>query len=187
MIEALAHRGPDDIGIGWSTSALFGATRLAIRGLTGGRQPFRDPASGVVAVCNGEIDNSGELKTWLLDRGRPVEDISDKAILPNLYLELGEMCVKELEGAFALAVWDPRSGCLLLARDRAGERPLFYIAEKGLVRFANEISSLATDRSLSLHLDLQALRYYLRYGSFASPQTPFEEISKVPAGQPGGD
>jgi len=180
MIESLAHRGPDDIGIGRSTSAFFGATRLAIRGITGGRQPFRDPASGVVAVCNGEIDNSGELKAWLLDRGRPVEDKSDAAILPNLYLELGEKCVEELAGAFALAIWDPRSGCLLLARDRAGERPLFYVAEKGLVRFANEIAALATDRSLSLHPDLQALRHYLRFGSFVSPQTPFEEIRKVP-------
>jgi asparagine synthase (glutamine-hydrolysing) len=180
MIEALAHRGPDEIGIGRSTSAFFGATRLAIRGVTGGRQPFRDPASGIVAVCNGEIDNSNELKARLLNLGRPVEDISDTAILPNLYLELGERCVEELVGAFALAIWDPRKECLLLARDRAGERPLFYIVEKGLVRFATEIAALTTDRLLPLHPDLQALRYYLRFGSFVSPLTPFGEIRKVP-------
>jgi asparagine synthase (glutamine-hydrolysing) len=180
MIEALAHRGPDDIGTGRGPSVFFGATRLAIRGPSGGKQPFRDAASGVVAVCNGEIDNSASLRSWLRDRGRSVEDVTDVAVLPHLYLELGEKCVEELVGAFALAIWDPRQRCLWLARDRAGERPLFYTVENGLIRFATEIAALAQDAAYPLSPDLPALREYLRFGSFASPQTPFREIRKVP-------
>jgi asparagine synthase (glutamine-hydrolysing) len=180
IVKALAHRGPDDVGTARQESVLFGATRLTIRGPSGGRQPFRDTASGVMAVCNGEIDNSASLKNWLRDRGRPVADVTDVAVLPQLYLELGESFVEELVGAFALAIWDPRERCLLLARDRAGERPLFYTVENGLVRFATEIAALAQDTSQPLTPDLEALRGYLRFGSFASPQTPFREIRKVP-------
>jgi asparagine synthase (glutamine-hydrolysing) len=179
MIEALTHRGPDDLGTDRGPSAILGATRLAIRGLAGGKQPFKDEETGVVAVCNGEIDNSRELKEWLARRGRPVSDATDVVVILGLYLELGERCVDELCGAFALAIWDPRSRSLLLARDRAGERPLFYHIEDGLVRFATEIAALAQDQAPGLTPDLPAIARFLRFGSFVSPQTPFREIRKV--------
>jgi len=110
MVQALAHRGPDDSGVEEGAAAIFGATRLAIRGLIHGHQPLRDPSSGVIVVCNGEIDNHVELRAWLLERGHRVESDTDIAVIPGLYLHLGEAFVERLTGVFAIAVWDPRVG-----------------------------------------------------------------------------
>ncbi len=107
MLQALSHRGPDDVGLNATESAVLGATRLAIRGGEDGRQPLVDAASGVMAVCNGEIDNHKELRRWLADRGRPVQQATDVAVIPGMYLELGAAFVEKLVGAFAIAVWDP--------------------------------------------------------------------------------
>src|SRR3954471_14572173 len=88
MMKALAHRGPDDAGVASSDTAVLGATRLAIRGLTSGKQPIVHSESGVVVVCNGEIDNHREVRKWLAERGRHVTQETDVAVLPELYLEL---------------------------------------------------------------------------------------------------
>jgi asparagine synthase (glutamine-hydrolysing) len=183
MVDALAHRGPDDSGLHGTSAAVLGATRLAIRGLADGRQPMVDPGSGVVVVCNGEIDNHGSLRSWLAARGRPVASATDVAVVPGLYLELGDRFVEQLSGVFAIAIWDPRQSRLLLARDRAGERPLFYYREGGTVRFATEISALSVDPSLRLSPDRGALARYVRFGYFAAPETPFSQIRKVAPGE----
>src|ERR1051326_9138336 len=94
MMKALAHRGPDDSGLASSDTAVLGATRLAIRGLASGKQPIIHSDSGVIAVCNGEIDNHRELRSWLAERGRHVELETDIAVIPELYLELGESFVE---------------------------------------------------------------------------------------------
>ncbi len=179
MLEALAHRGPDDVGHRVSGAAVLGATRLAIRGLAGGRQPLWDQASGVIAVCNGEIDNHAELRTWLRSRGRAVEPDVDIAVIPGLYVELGDAFVERLAGAFAIAVWDPRSARLVLARDRAGERPLFFTSGRDVTRFATEIAALAADSAQALTPDPAALSRFLRYGYFEAPTSPFAEVRKV--------
>jgi asparagine synthase (glutamine-hydrolysing) len=182
MLQALSHRGPDDTGIASSDSAMLGATRLAIRGKYDGNQPMVDAESGVVAVCNGEIDNHQELRRWLEDRGRPVRHATDVAVIPGLYLELGDAFVGKLTGAFAIAVWDPRKQLVILARDRAGERPLFFAHTNGETVFATEITGIVSGGKLSISLDQEALRRYLRFGFFASPDTPFANIQKVPPG-----
>ncbi len=179
MLQALAHRGPDDVGSKASGAAVLGATRLAIRGLAAGQQPLVDAASGVVAVCNGEIDNHRELRAWLEACGRRTPQETDIAVIPGLYLELGNAFVERLVGAFAIAVWDPRAGRLLLARDRAGERPLFFTAGAQHARFATEIAALAAVPELRLTPDLAALRAFLRFGYFESPTSPFGEVRKV--------
>ncbi len=183
MMEALAHRGPDDRGIEGGGDAVFGATRLAIRGGRDGRQPLVDPATGLLVVCNGEIDNHAELRAWLAARGRPVARESDIAVLPGLYLELGEAFVERVLGAFAIAIWDPRAKRLLLARDRVGERPLFHLEHEGRVHFATVIAALAADPELPLAADPEALRGYLRSGHFAAPVSPFAGVRKVAPGE----
>ncbi len=179
MLQALAHRGPDDVGSKPSGAAMLGATRLAIRGLAAGQQPLEDAASGVLAVCNGEIDNHRELRAWLEARGRRTPLETDIAVIPGLYAELGDAFVERLVGAFAIAVWDPRAGRLLLARDRAGERPLFFTADAQSARFATEIAALAAVPELRLTPDPAALRAFLRFGYFESPTSPFAEVRKV--------
>ena len=184
MLESLAHRGPDATCQLNAESVVFGVTRLAIRGVTERfNQPIADPESGVIAVCNGEIDNHHELSRYLAERGRPVQHKTDVAVIPGLYLEHGEAFAKRLVGAFAIAVWDPRHSRLTLVRDRAGERPLFYIRNQKEIIFATEIAALVSHGRLNVNLDQEALRKYLQFGIFPSPDTPFGEIRKVAPGE----
>jgi len=183
MLLSLAHRGPDDVGRVSTDSAVLGVTRLAIRGLSDANQPIVDEASGVVAICNGEIDNHQELRRWLAERGRPVRRTTDVAVIPGLYLELGEAFASRLIGAFAVAVWDPRERRLTLARDRAGERTLFYTQRGDEMTFATEIAALVAQKRLPISLDRNALLQYLQFGIFPAPDTPFAEIRKVAPGE----
>jgi len=179
MVEAVAHRGPDDQRTVQSGAAVLGAARLVIRGLQDGQQPMVHEGSGVVVVCNGEIDNHPELKAFLASHGRTVSAKNDVAVIADLYALLGAECVERLKGAFALAIWDPVRQQLLLARDRAGERPLFYAADENGVSFASEIASLVTALGRPLPKDMQGIRDYLQRGYFGAPQSPFRNIRKV--------
>ena len=179
MLARLTHRGPDGTWSAGDGQAALGAARLAIRGLDGGRQPFVDVETGVMAVCNGEIDNHHELRIWLESRGRFVEDSSDVAVLPGLYLELGEAFVERLIGAFALAVWDPRAGTLLLSRDRTGERPLFFTFDNEVVTFASQVAAIAAGLSGPAQPDAEALSRYLQLGHFPPPDSPLAGVEKV--------
>lgn len=184
MLRSLSHRGPDATSQVDTDLAVFGATRLAIRGLSDRlNQPMVDAASGVIAVCNGDIDNHRELRRWLAERRRPVQQETDVAVIPGLYLELGEAFAKRLVGAFAIAVWDPRSRRLTLVRDRAGERPLFYARNRNEIVFATEIAALVDHACFRVTLDQEALRKYLQFGIFPAPDTPFAEIRKVAPGE----
>jgi asparagine synthase (glutamine-hydrolysing) len=184
MLRSLSHRGPDATGQLDTDMAILGATRLAIRGLSDPlNQPMADAESGVIAVCNGEIDNYRELARWLADRGRPVQQETDVAVIPGLYLELGEAFARRLVGAFAIAVWDSRERRLTLVRDRAGERPLFYARNQNEIIFATEIAALVGHAGFQVTLDQEALRKYLQFGIFPSPDTPFGEIRKVSPGE----
>ncbi len=184
VLAALLHRGPEGHAMRGDGRAVFGATRLAIRGIAeDDLQPFLDPGSGVLVACNGEIDNHAELRRWLTRRGHGAIPASDVAVLPALYLELGDAFLERLVGAFALAVWDPRADRLLLARDRAGERPLFYAQRGAEVVFATELAALAADPRCALEPSVENLAGYLRFGLFEAPRTPFDGIEKVGPGE----
>ena len=179
MLQSLIHRGPDGSWVESDDFASFGMARLTIRGLVNGRQPMVDPASGVMVVCNGEIDNHLELRQWLLERGRTVDQDTDVAVLPGLYLELGENYVNHLVGAFAIAIWDPNKKQILLSRDRAGERPLFFRFSNGELLFASQLSAFAKSADEPLALNQEALTRYLQLGHFPAPESPFSGIQKV--------
>lgn len=183
LLQSLSHRGPD--GQAWLRSgrAMFGATRLAIRSPNDGMQPVLHEESGVIAVCNGEIDNHRTLRSWLAARGRSVTSAVDVAVLPALYLELGPDFVSRLEGPFAIALWDPHAGRLLLARDRAGEKSLFFAARPAGVRFASEIAALVRGDASLLALDETALAGYLDRGFFEAPRTPLADVRKLAPGE----
>jgi asparagine synthase (glutamine-hydrolysing) len=183
MLQALSHRGPDAVASVATDSAVLGMTRLTIRGLEAVSQPMVDAETGVVAVCNGELDNHHELRLWLQERGRPVRHKTDVAVIPGLFLELGENFLRKLVGAFAIAIWDPRTRTLTLARDRAGERHLFYTLFGNEVIFATELAALVPQVHPPTRLDQAGLRKYLQLGVFPSPDTPFAAIRKVAPGE----
>lgn len=183
MLDTLMHRGPDDSGIhAWQTGAVA-MTRLAIRGINDGKQPIVDAETGVVMACNGEIDNHQALRSWLKERGRDVVQSTDVAVIAPLYLELGEDFVKHLQGAFAIVIWDPRSNHLLLARDRAGERPLFYRQQGQEISFASLMSTLVAPGAQDVAICPTSIAGFLQYGYFAAPNSPLQNIQKVLPGE----
>jgi asparagine synthase (glutamine-hydrolysing) len=183
MLAALAHRGPDAAAHVATSTAILATARLAIRGIHDGTQPMHEAGSDLIVVCNGEIDNHHELRDWLTTRGRAVAQATDVAVLPGLYRELGENFADRLVGAFAVAIWDGDSRQLLLARDRVGERPLFYARQGDLVIFATEISAIMEARAVPSQIANEHLLEYLRSGIFLAPNTPFTEIQKVHPGE----
>ena len=182
-LERLRHRGPDEMNLASCGEGAIGATRLAIRGLESGSQPVVDPKTGIVVACNGEIDNHRELRAWLNGRGHVIPQETDIAVIPALYLEHGDAFPEHLIGAFAVAVWDPRAPRVVLARDRAGEKPLFFTVRGDEVVFASELAGLASDLDLPLEIDTEAIAGYLQRGCFIAPSTPFKGVSRVKPGE----
>ena len=183
MLHRLLHRGPDGQWIRGDDHAIFGMARLTIRGLTSGQQPMVDSDTGVMVVCNGEIDNHQTLRDFLAARGRPVTEDTDVAVLPGLYLELGSAFLEKLVGAFAIAIWDPRDQSLLLARDRAGERPLFFSRSEVAVSFGSQLSAMVRAENHPVQPDAEVLSRYLQLGYFPAPDSPLKDVSKVGPGK----
>src|SRR3989442_440039 len=122
--------------------ARLGARRLAIMDLTTGDQPFQSADGAVWMVCNGEIYNARELRTQATGWGYPFRSHGDIENIVPFYERYGRDAVGRLEGMFGLAIWDDRRQALILARDRAGEKPLFWTTVDGELRFASEIQAL---------------------------------------------
>src|SRR5262245_56270756 len=128
LVAALDHRGPDDRGTFFERGARVGLahTRLSIIDLSPrGHQPMRDPATGRAIVYNGELYNFRALRAELEARGHTFRSDSDTEVVLRLYIERGADMLARLDGMFALAIWDPRAGTVLLARDQMGIKPLY--------------------------------------------------------------
>ena len=129
-----------------------------------------------------EIYNDPELRRDLATRGHRFETRCDTEVIPHLYEEHGLGFVSRLNGMFAFAVFDMRENRLILGRDRAGEKPLYYLEQDGEVMFASEIKALLAHPRVNPQPDLRALTRYLLYGYFPAPHTPFAGVRKLPAG-----
>src|SRR4051812_6107466 len=154
MCEVIRHRGPDDEGIHVEPGVGLGMRRLSIIDLAGGRQPIHNEAKTIWVVFNGEIYNYQDLRTELERRGHVFYTSSDTESIVHAYEEWGEHAFRRLRGMFGIALWDDTTRTLLLARDRAGQKPVHYTEKAGRLYFASEIKSLlaagAVDPSLNL-------------------------------------
>jgi asparagine synthase (glutamine-hydrolysing) len=190
MGPMLRHRGPDGSGLLRRPHAIFGAERLRVVDLDPrADQPFVDPQGRLWLACNGEIYNSDELR--LRFPRYPFRSQSDVEVIIPLYLERGVEGLRDLSGMFALALWDESAQTLVLARDPAGEKPLFYGAVNGAVAFASEVHPLVDALGLPRTLDQDALSAFCALGYVPQPRTMFLSVRAVPAGsalvvQPGG-
>lgn len=182
MAESLRHRGPDGERIVGTARARLGARRLAIMDLTTGDQPFQSPDAAIWMVCNGEIYNAPELRREAAAWGYPFRSRGDIETIVPFYDRHGEGAVARLDGMFGLAVWDDRIGRLLLARDRAGEKPLFWTEREGEVRFASEIQALLAFPDQPRRVDRTALELYRALGYVPGPHTMFDGIHKLAPG-----
>jgi len=182
MSPTLAHRGPDADGAAARSSAILGCRRLAIVDVTGGAQPVANESGDVIAVCNGEIYNHTALRAELAARGHVFRSGSDAEVLPHLYEEHGIDFVQQLEGMFALAIWDDGRRRLVLARDRMGEKPLYHATVPQGLLFASEPKALLATGLLGREPDWHAVAAYLRRGWVPNPASAFAAIAKLPPG-----
>jgi asparagine synthase (glutamine-hydrolysing) len=183
MADRLAHRGPDDAGYHVTGPIGLASRRLSIIDLATGRQPISNEDGTVWVVLNGEIYNFVELRAELERRGHRFRTRTDTEVIVHLYEEKGPGLLADLRGMFAFAVWDRRQRRLLLARDRLGEKPLFYTHRPGrALLFASEMKSLLVDPDLRLSLNVAAVDQYLSLLYIPAPASIFREIAKLPAG-----
>jgi asparagine synthase (glutamine-hydrolysing) len=187
MTDTLAHRGPDgscvvELGTEAGPRLAFGFRRLSIIDLGAGARSYADESGQIRAICNGEIYNWPELEADLVRRGHRFETRCDTEVIPHLYEEYGPGFVTRLNGMFAFAVFDARTRRLIIGRDRAGEKPVYWAERDGELLFASEIKALLAHPRVSREPDLEALTRYLLYGYFPAPHTPFRGIRKLPAG-----
>ena len=180
MAAALRHRGPDGECIIGNERARLGARRLAIMDLTTGDQPFQSPDGKIWMVCNGEIYNAPELRREATAWGYPFRSHGDIETIVPFYQRFGADAVARLEGMFGLAVWDETRRRLVLARDRAGEKPLFWADVGNELRFASEIQALLEFPDQPRRLNHKALRLYHALGYVPAPYTLFDGINKLP-------
>ncbi len=181
--DALVHRGPDDAGIWWSPDGRVGLAhrRLAILDLSPlGRQPMSDGTGELSIVFNGEIYNFCELREELAGKGHGFRSRTDTEIILAAYREWGTDCLQRFNGMFAFAVYDQPRRRLFLARDRAGEKPLFYRVFGGEIRFASELKGLLADHSLPRVVDREAFDCYLAFGFVSGRRCIMQGFSKLP-------
>lgn len=181
--DALRHRGPDDAGEIWSEDGRVGLghRRLAIVDLTAsGRQPMLDCEAGLCIAYNGEIYNFRELRKELETLGHVFSSSSDTQVVLAAYRQWGEACLGRLHGMFAFAVHDRRRNIVFLARDRAGEKPLFYHHANGSLRFASELKGLLADASMPRQVNRAALDCYLSFSYVPGGMCILDGYNKLP-------
>ena len=198
MISVLVHRGPDDSGIYLSTNrsspavsqptrpcaagagAALGHRRLSIIDLAGGHQPLANEDRSVWIIFNGEIYNYIPLREQLESQGHRFRTSSDTETILHLYEQYGTDCVLQLRGMFAFAIWDDRNRRLFLARDRLGQKPLFYRYEQGRLSFASELKALLQIPGAPRELDFHAIDQFLTYQYVPHPHCIFRGYYKLP-------
>lgn len=184
MLKALDHRGPDESSEYHFEDYHVGMCRLAINDPAQGRQPLYNTSRKVVVMYNGEIYNSPQIRARLEAKGYRFRTRSDGEVICHLYDEYGDDLFGHLDGMFAVALWDESRRSLLLARDHAGEKPLYYSqldGGQGLV-FASEIKALRHFDGLDLTLNRQALWDYPTFLWIPEPTTVYREVMALPRG-----
>ena len=192
MTDTISHRGPDDsqtwlctdhrdayghrIGVG------LGFRRLSIIDLEGARQPMANEDQTVRMVFNGEIYNYKNLRRRLEGTGHQFATQGDGESLLHLYEDLGTECFAELNGMFAAAIWDANRNRLVLARDRIGQKPLYYAARDGRLVFGSELKSLAEVEGICTEVDPGAIDEFLTYQYVPHPGTIWKGVRKLAPG-----
>lgn len=181
MLKRLRHRGPDDEFFIEGEDFTLGARRLSIIDLQGGRQPIPNEAEDIWVVQNGEIYNYPVLMEDLKRAGHSFRSRSDTEVLVHLYEEKGEKFLNDLNGMFAIAIWDDKKKKGILARDRTGKKPLYYyLSESGALYFSSEIKALLTLPFLTRRIHWPALHHFLSYKHVPAPISIYEGIRSLP-------
>jgi asparagine synthase (glutamine-hydrolysing) len=185
MASCLVHRGPDGEGfyIDEASGVHLAHRRLSILDIEGGHQPMWNEDQTVCVIFNGEIYNHLELRSQLLELGHVfATDHSDTEVLVHGYEEWEEALPQRLNGMFAFAIFDRTRKRIFMARDRFGEKPLFFVDRPELFGFASEVTALLHHPGVDRSVDLRALKKYFAYSLIPAPLSLYRSICKLPAG-----
>lgn len=183
MNSSIAHRGPDEDGYYVTDKAGLASRRLSIIDLTSGTQPISNEDGTLWIVFNGEIYNYRELRSYLEKHGHLFRTHSDTEAILHLYEEFGTDCVQHLDGIFAFAIWNDKTGELVLARDRMGIKPMYYThLPDWLFIFGSEMKAILSHPAVERHIDLIALNEYLSYEYVPTPRTIIRNVWRLEAG-----
>ena len=185
MRDEMTHRGPDDAGelIFDDHRGGFGFRRLSIIDLSpAGHQPMHGCDEQTRLVFNGEIYNHATLRAGLEQRGHRYASRTDSETILHLYEERGLDFIHDIEGDYAIALWDARAQQLVLVRDRIGVKPLYFYHQNGRLIFASEIKAILQHPAVTADIDEQQLYHYLSFLTTPAPSTLFRGIQKLPAG-----
>lgn len=180
MTDTLVHRGPDGEGQVGRPGCALGHRRLSIIDLALGAQPMANEDESVWIAFNGEVYNFLEMRSGLEKRGHAFRTRSDTEAILHLYEEQGARVAESLRGMFAYGIWDERERRLVLARDRAGKKPLYYFEDAGGFHFASEIKALLTLPNCPRSIDPEAIDLYLTYQSIPGEKTIFAGVKRLP-------
>src|SRR5438067_12471692 len=169
--ERLVHRGPDEGGTWMGGKVFLGMRRLSIIDLTGGHQPIWNEDRSCCLIFNGELYNFLDLRPQLEDRGHVFRTSSDTEVVLHAYEEWDVDCLRHFNGMFAIAIWDAPRQRLFLARDRIGEKPLYYFRSGTKLAFASEIKALLADLDIAVALNRPGLANFLSFGQAGAPAT----------------
>ena len=184
MIEVIKHRGPDSQGYYLCGEVHIGYCRLAIKDLSErANQPFRTEDDSVVVVTNGEVYNFMPIRSALIAKGYRFTSNSDCEVILHAYRERGIEFIPDLNGMFAIALWDGREKALFLIRDRLGIKPLYYTQTNDHFLFASELKALAACGDVNLSMDIQAMGEYLVFENYFGAKTLNKDIKMVEPGQ----
>jgi len=182
MVRTLVHRGPDEEGSITLNGVGLAMRRLAIVDLAGGQQPVTNETATIQVVANGEIYNFLEVRRELESLGHRFKSNVDVEVLVHGYEQWGTDVFRRLRGMFATAIWDGRSRTLVAARDRAGEKPLYWTNTPQGLRLASEVKALLVGPDVSRELDPEALDQFLTYEYILAPRTILKGVHKLPPG-----
>lgn len=193
MTDSLAHRGPDDSGLyhrgrqeqgayGVVPGIALGHRRLSIIDLAGGHQPLANEDQSVWTVFNGEIFNFKSLRARLEGADHHFQTDCDTEVIVHLYEDEGTDCFRHFNGMFAIALWDERRRRVVLARDRLGQKPVYYYQHEGRLLFGSELKAILQVAGVPREVDPAAIDAYLTYQYVPHPQTIFKGIHKLPPG-----
>jgi len=182
MARTMRHRGPDDEGYHRESPVFFGHRRLEIIDLESGQQPMYNEDRSVVVVLNGEIYNYRELTEELTAKGHTFKTRSDTEVLVHLWEEVGTDLPEKLNGMFAIAIWDNNRKELFLARDRMGQKPLYWASTPEAMVFGSELKSVMMHPAVDKTLSPASVSKYLLFDTVPSPHTILKNVNKLEPG-----
>lgn len=183
LLDKFTYRGPDGVGTWSSNKCLLGHRRLSIIDLSSaGAQPFEVSEIGLVITFNGEIYNFRELREFLASHGYVFRSHSDTEVILYAYDYYGINFLKHLQGMFAFCLFDQKRNVAILARDPAGEKPLYYYMDSGRLIFSSEIKTFHAFPEVDLAIDLESVKAFFTLQYVPGPHTIYSNIRKLPAG-----